>query len=159
MAIQSAWQEARLRDELARGEYSKTGPVARALQGKPPIKSPPSQQFENLNATLSRELQKAIDDIVKEKTAPSRDEVERAAAAGATLHFNGESSCFASLSWESDDGGDDGTVTAVFTNGFGPYEAPLDLDTFLDWCDGSAGKFFNAELGRDFFAATKQKGE
>lgn len=123
---------------------------------------PPKNAFDQIN----QQIQKAIDDAMKvapTTKAPSATlhEVQRAVKQGAVLHFNGDSTCFASLSWESDDGSEDnGTVTATFTNGYGPYTAPLDLETFLDWTEDSAGKYFNGVLGNDFFAPrAKGKGK
>lgn len=116
--------------------------------------------FDQLTERLNSELQKAVDDAIKKATAPTEDEVRQAAKQGALLSFNGDSTCFASLTYE-DDGSDSGTgtVTATFTNGYGPYTAPLDLDTFLEWCSGSAGIFYNSELRDLFDAASKDKGE
>lgn len=157
-ADKDAWQRQRLADELARGIHSATGPVARFLTNKPRVKSQSKDAFADLTDKLNKQLKKSVNDAIKEKTAPTFDEVQQAAKAGAVLHFNGDSTCFASLSWQSDDGGD-GTVTATFQNGYGPYTAPLDLETFLDWTDDSAGKFFNEVMGQDFFTATKGKGD
>lgn len=145
MAVQSEWQKARLRSELARGVHSKTGPVARFLQGKKPLKTPLVNKaaFDRLNSHISR----VINDAIRSKlpgAVEDRSEAEAKAAAGERLYFDSDSTCFAELSWQ------EGMVYAVFQSGH-EYEAELDLETFMDWTEDSAGKFFNGVMGRDFF--------
>ena len=146
-ANKADWQRQRLQDELARGVHSATGPVAKFLAGEPMVKSPPKDAFAALNDKLNRKLERTIK---SERPQPSREDIEAAAEAGATLSFDGYSECFANLSWT------DGVVEAVFQTGHS-YSAPLDLSTFLDWTEDSAGKYFNHVLGRDFLPRQKPR--
>jgi hypothetical protein len=153
-----AWQRQRLADELARGVHSPNGPVAKYLRNEPPVKSPPKNAFDQLNEKLNKQLQKAVNDAIADKTSPTLDEVQQAAADGHTLRATQESTCFASLEYVPLDA-ETGTVVATFVNGYGPYEGEMDLDDFIDWADsGSLGGTYNAEFP-DLFGPRKPKGK
>src|SRR4051794_660803 len=121
-ADKADFQRQRLEQEMQRGLYKPGGPVARYLAGQPPVKAEPKDTFRDLTETLNRQLEKAMDEAVADKTAPTRDEIEQAAAEGRTLRAAQESTCFASLEYMPLDA-DTGTVIATFRNGYGPYES------------------------------------
>jgi hypothetical protein len=113
-----------------------------------------AQSQKNLKAArqqFPKNFRKAILDKTKEAHAaqfkgPSETQIRNAAKSGRTLHITTPSSCFDSVNWKN------GNVSVVFWNGYS-YQAPLDLDTMLEWAsDASLGSFFNHVLGQEFFA-------
>jgi hypothetical protein len=112
------------------------------------------QANKTLNRSLPKEMKQAVMDARKQANtasykhnAPSRQDVQKAAKSGQTLHLTTPSSCFDSVTWKN------GIVSVVFWNNYS-YSAPLDLDTVIEWgSDDSLGKFFNSVLGQDYFAS------
>lgn len=136
------WQRQRIAQHVAKGQLEATPNIKRFLAGKPMLSAKPHKQFEDINKNLNKLSKQAINKA-KEKTGPSRQEVEDAAKQGKTLTATNASDCFDELSWNN------GVVTAVFAKGggAGTYQYEVDLDTFLDWCaSGSLGEYFNAEI-------------
>jgi hypothetical protein len=76
-----------------------------------------------------------------EKRSATMAEIQAGVKAGKRLYANVPSTCFEELSWHKD------VATATFWRGGSiTYEYDCDLDTFLSWCSGSLGEFFDAEI-------------
>lgn len=137
-----AWQRRRIAEHVAKGQLKPTENIKRFLEGKPMLKTKPHKQFEDINKQLNKLSKHAINKV-KEKTGPTRGEVEDAAKQGKTLTATNASDCFDSLTWKN------GVATAVFAKGGGQgtYEYDVTLDEFLDWCaDPSLGSYFNLNI-------------
>jgi hypothetical protein len=137
----SAWQQARLDAEAARGLYggnryvngqwvtANGSPVQRAP--KPPN---PFGKQGSLSKQLDRQLQKEINRAVATK-APK----------DATLRANVDSTCLADLTFSKKDS----VATATFYRGGAiVYDFPMSLDEFLDWVssDDGIGRYGNANV-------------
>lgn len=136
------WQRKRLAQHVANGEIEPTDNVMRFIAGEPMTYTKPHKQFEDINKTLNKLSKEAVGKV-RDKTGPTRGEVEGAAREGKTLVATQPSDCFDSLTWRS------GVATAVFAKGGGQgtYEYEMELDEFLEWCaDESLGGYFNAEI-------------
>jgi hypothetical protein len=137
-----AWQRQRIAQHVARGELEPTENIRRFLAGEPMQYAKPHPQFEELNKNAAKLSKQAIGKV-KDKTGPTRGEVEGAAREGKTLVATQPSDCFDELTWKN------GVATATFTKGggAGTYDYEMSLDDFLEWCASeSLGEFFNAEI-------------
>jgi hypothetical protein len=135
------WQRRRIAEHVAKGQLEPTENIKRFLAGKPMLRAKPHPQFEEANKTLNKLSKEAVTNARRTK-GPTREEVEGAAREGKTLVATNESDCFDELTWRN------GVATATFAKGggAGTYEYEVTLDEFLEWCAGSLGEYFNAEI-------------
>jgi hypothetical protein len=127
----SAWQQARLDAEAARGLYG--GNRWNGTQWVKPDGSPiqraatlpnPFGPKGSLSKTLDKQLQREINKAVAPKL--SRDQLNSAAKAHKTLVADTPSECFESVSFK------DGLCTCVFARDGYIWEQSMDVDDFLD---------------------------
>jgi hypothetical protein len=145
MAIQTkteAWFRQRL--ALERGLYSPTGPVSRYLAGQPFEKSQRPNAFGR-EGTLSKLANKLAEQHIGAATkqtlldalGKSGEKLGKKQSVVADV----DSTCFEDLRWRN------GIATATFYRGGDiVYDYPISLSEFLDWCSGSLGEYFNAEV-------------
>lgn len=135
------WQRQRIAQHVAKDELKMTDNIKRFLEGRPMLRAKPHPQFEDINKKLNKLSKEAINKA-RQKAGPTRQEVEDAARQGKQLVATNASDCFDSLTWK------DGVTTAVFAKGggAGTYQYQVTLDEFLEWCAGSLGEYFNAEI-------------
>lgn len=161
MAHQSDWQKAQaaFRDWQERGGRASGPPpqIVRDMMRQKGLardadlkaKGYGPADFSDLLKPLNREAKKTAADKLAEqasatKKKPTKGEIKKALANGATLDVSTASDCFLSLSAEASD--DEGMVivTGTFRNPTrGDWQYEMSLDEFLDWANDDLGVAFN----------------
>lgn len=138
----SAWQQARLNAEAARGLYGgkRWSGSQWADASNKPVEWPKAAPSPfGKTGTLSREIDASLKANAPKGHSHARKHADY-------LEAEIDSTCFSDLFWDSVGGGD-GIVTAIFARNGAVYQYELTREEFLEWIDSdSLGQYFNDEI-------------